>query len=87
MMQPSQASATTDSGQEAAGRALRLWALALRVLLWLLAGVWGIFLLSWFVLQAWIVPRIENWRPDLERWATAAIGVDVRIGAIRAMPG
>lgn len=71
----------------AAGRALRLWALATRVLLWLLAGLWGIFLLTWVVLQAWIVPRIENWRPDLERWASRAVGVEVRIAAIRPLPG
>ncbi len=71
----------------AAGRALRLWALATRVLLWLLAGLWGIFLLTWIVLQAWIVPRIENWRPDLERWASRAVGVEVRIARIQPLPG
>jgi len=75
------------SGAAPAGRALRLWARVLRVLLWLLAGLWGVFILSWLVLQAWIVPRIETWRPDLERWATQAVGVPVSIGAIRALPG
>lgn len=57
----------------------------MRVLLWLLAGLWGVFILSWLVLQAWIVPRIETWRPDLERWATQAVGIPVSIGAIRAV--
>jgi uncharacterized protein (TIGR02099 family) len=87
MMRSHQASTSPDEGAAApAGRVLRLWALATRVLLWLLAGLWGIFLLTWIVLQAWIVPRIENWRPDLERWASHAVGVDVRIGSIRSVP-
>ncbi|MBX3608421.1 MAG: TIGR02099 family protein [Hydrogenophaga sp.] len=76
---------SSDAGSASAGRGLRLWARGLRVLLWLLAGLWGIFILSWFVLQAWIVPRIENWRPELQRWASEAVGVEVRIGAIRAV--
>ena len=84
MNQPLQESA---SGAAPASRALRLWARVLRVLLWLLAGLWGVFILSWLVLQAWIVPRIETWRPDLERWATQAVGVPVSIGAIRAVDG
>lgn len=87
MMRFPAASDTRNEDTVAAGRALRWWALATRVLLWLLAGLWGIFLLTWVVLQAWIVPRIENWRPDLERWATRAVGVEVRIAAIRPLPG
>ncbi len=86
MMRSHQASTDCDDGAEPAGRVLRLWAFATRVLLWLLAGLWGIFLLTWIVLQAWIVPRIETWRPDLERWATQAVGVDVRIGSIHSLP-
>ncbi|MBL0918874.1 MAG: TIGR02099 family protein [Hydrogenophaga sp.] len=86
MMRSHQASTDRDDGAAPAGRVLRLWALAMRVLLWLLAGLWGIFLLTWIVLQAWIVPRIETWRPDLERWATQAVGVEVRIGSIHSLP-
>ncbi len=79
------ASASRAKGDAPAGQGLRLWARAMRVLLWLLAGLWGVFILSWLVLQAWIVPRIETWRPDLERWATQAVGIPVSIGAIRAV--
>lgn len=86
MKQPNQVSAERDEGAAPASRTLRLWARATRVLLWLLAGLWGMFLLSWFVLQAWIVPRIESWRPDVERWAGSAVGVAVRIGEIRSVP-
>ncbi|NIM39776.1 MAG: TIGR02099 family protein [Hydrogenophaga sp.] len=81
------ASASSANGDAPAGRGLRLWARALRVLLWLLAGLWGVFILTWLVLQAWIVPRIDTWRPDLERWATHAVGIPVTIGAIRAIEG
>ena len=81
------ASALRAKGDAPAGRGLRLWARALRMLLWLLAGLWGVFILTWLVLQAWIVPRIETWRPDLERWATHAVGIPVTIGAIRAIEG
>lgn len=87
MNRPLDASAPSANGDAPAGRGLRLWARALRVLLWLLAGLWGVFILSWLVLQAWIVPRIETWRPDLERWATQAVGIPVSIGAIRAIEG
>ncbi len=85
MMRSQQANTARDDGAVTAGRLLRLWAMATRLLLWLVAGAWGIFLLTWIVLQAWIVPRIENWRPDLERWASHAVGVEVRIGAIRSV--
>lgn len=85
MMRFHQANTARDDGAVTAGRLLRLWAMATRLLLWLVAGLWGIFLLTWIVLQAWIVPRIENWRPDLERWASHAVGVEVRIGAIRSL--
>lgn len=87
MMRSPAASDPRNDDTVAAGRALRLWALATRMLLWLLVGLWGIFLLTWVVLQAWIVPRIENWRPDLERWASRAVGVEVRIAAIQPLPG
>ena len=55
-----------------------------RLLLWLLLGVWGLFALTWAGLNGAIVPRIGEWRPELERWATQAVGVPVRIGDIRA---
>ena len=61
--------------------------MASRLLLWLLLGVWGLFALTWAGLNGAIVPRIGEWRPDLERWATQAVGVPVRIGEIRAESG
>lgn len=62
-----------------------IWlAAGLRGLLWLLLLAWGLFALSWGVLHTVIVPRIGDWRPGLERVATQALGVTVRIGEIRA---
>ncbi|MGE0098900.1 MAG: YhdP family protein [Hydrogenophaga sp.] len=53
-------------------------------MLWLVLAGWSLFALTWFGLHAWIVPRIGEWRPDLERWASSAVGVPVRVGDIRA---
>ncbi|HSV71280.1 MAG TPA: DUF3971 domain-containing protein, partial [Methylibium sp.] len=39
----------------------------------------------WLVLQWGILPRIESWRPALEQRASAALGLPVRIGALRAV--
>jgi len=38
--------------------------------------------IAWLVLQWAILPRIDQWRPELEARATQALGVPVRIGAI-----
>ena len=54
----------------------------MRCLLWLVAGAWLLFGLSWLVLHGWIVPRIAEFRPRLEQQASKALGVTVRIGQI-----
>lgn len=51
------------------------------VLLLALAGLLG---LTWLVVDAAIVPRIDQWRPEVERHATQALGVKVRIGRLGA---
>ncbi len=61
------------------------WASALlRVALWAVVGVWLVFALTWGVIHGIIVPRIDNWRVELETLATRAVGIPVRIGSIRA---
>ena len=47
-------------------------------------AAWGLFALTVGALHLWIVPRINDWRPELESWATRAVGVPVKVGAIRA---
>ena len=57
---------------------LARWSLGLVLSLWLLlATVWG-------VLHFWIVPRIEQWRPELESLASRSLGVPVSIGRLNA---
>ena len=50
----------------------------------LLLAVWLVFLLAWGALHWLIVPRIGEFRPQLETKATQLLGVPVRIGAITA---
>ena len=67
-------------------RGLKTLSVVTRLLLWLVLAAWSLFALTWGVLQLWIVPRIGEWRPDLERWATNAVGVPVKVGEIVAAP-
>ncbi len=65
-----------------------------RLSLWLNHGIhalsWGLLVLglllglAWGVLHLWIVPRIADYRPELERLAQQTMGVPVRIGEISA---
>ena len=54
------------------------WSLSCLLALWLLLAV------SWGALHGWIVPRIGEFRPQLEAQAARALGVPVRIGSITA---
>jgi len=54
------------------------WSLGLLLALWLL------LVAAWGVLHGWIVPRIGDFRPQLEAQAARALGVPVRLGSISA---
>ncbi len=54
------------------------WSLGLLVAFWLLLAV------AWGALHGWIVPRIGEFRPQIEARASQALGVAVRIGDISA---
>ena len=41
--------------------------------------------MAWGALHLWIVPRIEHYRPDLEQWASKAVGLPVHIGQLQAV--
>ena len=41
-----------------------------------------LLVLAWLTLQWGILPHIQDWRPEIERHASRAVGVPVRIGAI-----
>lgn len=55
----------------------------LRILLASLGIVWVLILLGWTVLNAWILPRIDDHRAWLEKRASEALSVQVRIGALQ----
>lgn len=63
---------------------LKIWAALARWALGLVAAAWLVFGLAWGALHGWIVPRIDQFRPQLEARASAVLGVQVRIGAITA---
>jgi uncharacterized protein (TIGR02099 family) len=61
---------------------------------WLSRGVrlslWGLLLtglvlgMTWAGLHFWIVPRIDEYRPAMERLARQSLGIPVRIGSVTA---
>ncbi|MEX8492843.1 YhdP family protein [Sphaerotilus sp.] len=55
----------------------------LRVAFWSIAAVAALTLTAWLILQWGILPRLDTWRPELETWASHALGVEVRLGALR----
>jgi uncharacterized protein (TIGR02099 family) len=63
---------------------LRLLAWAARWLLTLLVAVWLALAAGWAFLHGWIVPRIGEFRPQLETLASRALGLPVRIGELSA---
>jgi uncharacterized protein (TIGR02099 family) len=67
-----------------ASRTQKTYSVFTRLLLWMVLAAWTLFALTWGALHLWIVPRIGEWRPDLERWASAAVGVPVTVGGLRA---
>ena len=58
---------------------------ALRIAAWLLLLGGFVLGMAWSALHFWIVPRIEDFRPNLEKMATQAIGVPVQMGQLKAV--
>jgi uncharacterized protein YhdP len=56
----------------------------MRAMAWALLALGVLLGMAWGALHFWIVPRIEDFRPALERLAQQSIGVPVRIGQISA---
>ncbi len=63
---------------------LRIGAWTARLLLWLVLAAWLLFTVTWAALQVWIVPRIGDYRVQMETQASKALGIPVRIGAVQA---
>jgi uncharacterized protein (TIGR02099 family) len=66
---------------------LRLCWAALRWALLALALVWALGVAAWAVLHWGILPHANEWRPWLEREASKALGVELRIGALNVESG
>ncbi|MFN4005036.1 MAG: YhdP family protein [Hylemonella sp.] len=63
---------------------LHILTLSTRVLLWLIVLAWLVLGAAWAALHGFIVPRIGELRPQVQQWASQALGVPVRVGAIVA---
>ncbi|HEV6964336.1 YhdP family protein [Roseateles sp.] len=70
-----------------AGWPLRLCWLALRWALLILALLWALVVVAWAVLHWGILPHANEWRPWLEREASRALGVEMRIGRLNVESG
>ena len=58
-----------------------------RIAFGLLFGAWSLLLLAWLTLHWGILPRIEQWRPQIESRASQTFRMPVSIGAIRVRSG
>ena len=61
--------------------------LAARVLAWLAFAAWSLCLLAWLILHWGILPRLDQWRPQIEALATRSLGLPVQIGQIQVRSG
>jgi uncharacterized protein (TIGR02099 family) len=53
-----------------------------RLLAGLVIAAWSLLLVAWLTLHWGILPHIQQWQPQIERRASDALGVPVRIGNI-----
>jgi uncharacterized protein (TIGR02099 family) len=63
--------------------AARRWARkGASIALGVVAGAWSILLVAWLTLYWGILPNAGQWRPQLEQWASRALGVPVAVGRL-----
>ena len=73
-----------DEPTPAPSRLTRLATRAVRAIVYAVAAVLLLLTLVWVALHAWIVPRIDDYRPRLEAVAARVVGLPLRIGQLRA---
>lgn len=56
----------------------------LRCLFWGVLAVVAVFLVACLGLRYLVLPKIDQWRPQIEQYASRALGAPVRIGSIAA---
>ncbi len=52
---------------------------------WLVLGFWAVLLLATIAMHVLIVPRIIDWRPQIEQMASQAWGVKITIGELESV--
>ena len=55
----------------------RWWRLVLRVGGWAVLSAWSLVLLAWLTLHWGILPRLDEWRPRIERYASREVPVEL----------
>lgn len=83
-------SVTSPRAAELRGPGVRRWRplrWAARILFGMFLLAIGVVLVAWLTLHWAILPRIEQWRPQVEARASKALGLPVRIGAIEVRSG
>ncbi|HSW07887.1 YhdP family protein [Aquabacterium sp.] len=63
-------------------RRMRWWRTLLQWGTGLLFAAWSLCLLAWLTLHWGILPRLDDWRPRIEAYASSAVGAPVEIGRI-----
>lgn len=56
----------------------------LRCLLWVILAIYAVAAIGFLGLRYWVLPRIDQWRPQIEQYAGEALGARVEIGGIAA---
>lgn len=56
----------------------------LRSLFWAALIVYGVVAIGFLGVRYWVLPRVDQWRPQIEAYASQALGARVTIGAIDA---
>ncbi|NBY33206.1 MAG: TIGR02099 family protein, partial [Betaproteobacteria bacterium] len=68
-----------------ASRWWRGYAWCVRVLWWLALSAWSLVAVAALALHFWIVPRVLDWKSDIEAMASQALGVKVSIGNLETL--
>ena len=68
-------------------RRLKTVVLLSRIALWGVVAAWVLVLAAWVALSVFIVPRIGEFRPQLETQASRVLGIPVKLGAVSAESG
>ncbi|MGH8818784.1 MAG: YhdP family protein [Achromobacter pestifer] len=56
----------------------------LRCLYWAALTVYGVVAIGLLGVRYWVLPRVDQWRPQIEAYASQALGARVTIGGIQA---